>query len=138
VSKDEQVEALFPVGGPYGDDETRSAARAAAALVRYLDHATRHGEALPEPATVDDVLGSLAATVAGLDQLLPQVAYRLGRLAGLPGAYAIGEHPANVVGHLAAAYLGDARAALAQVEAALTAARQHTSRIGLNLPEVDR
>jgi hypothetical protein len=134
VSKDEQVEALFPIGGPYGDDETRAAARAVAALVRYLDHATRHGEALPEPATVDDVLGSLATAAAGLDQLLPQLAYRLGRLTGLPGAYATGEHPANVVGHLAATYLGDARAALAQVEAALTAARQHISRIGLNHP----
>jgi hypothetical protein len=37
---DEQVEALFPVDGPYGDDATRAAGRAIAGLVRYLNHAT--------------------------------------------------------------------------------------------------
>ena len=37
---DGQVEALFPLGGPYDADTTRAAAESIAALVRYLNHAT--------------------------------------------------------------------------------------------------
>lgn len=50
---DEQVEALFPVDGPYGNEETKAAGRAIAALVRYLNHATWHDSATPYPSTID-------------------------------------------------------------------------------------
>lgn len=132
---DEQVEALFPVGGPYGDEETRAAGRSIAALVRYLCHAARHGEAVPEPATVDDVLGSLSAAVAGLDQLLPQLAYRLGRLAGLPGAYATGDDSAPATASMAGMHLDVARRHLDDAHGRLAKARNLASHIGLNLPE---
>lgn len=77
LTLDEQVETLFPVGGPYGDDETRAAGRSIAALVRYLDHATWHDSATPYPSTVDSVTHSLHAAVVGLDQLLRQLDQRL-------------------------------------------------------------
>lgn len=74
---DEQVEALFPVDGPYGDDQTRAAGRAIAALVRYLNHATWHDTSTPFPSTIDSVSHSLTAALTGMDQVLRQLDQRL-------------------------------------------------------------
>jgi hypothetical protein len=74
---DEQVEALFPVGGPYGDEETKAAGRAIAALVRYLNHATWHDSSTPYPSTIDSVSHSLTSTLHHMDQLLYQLDQRL-------------------------------------------------------------
>jgi hypothetical protein len=69
-SRDEQVEALFPIEGPHGDDMTRAAARSIAGLVRYLNHVTWHDSAIPYLSTVDSLGRSLSAAMAGLDHLL--------------------------------------------------------------------
>lgn len=74
---DEQVEALFPVDGPYGNDETRAAGLAIAGLVRYLNHATWHDSSTPYPSTIDSVSHSLTAALFGMDQLLRQLGQRL-------------------------------------------------------------
>jgi hypothetical protein len=74
---DEQVEALFPVDGPYGGEETKAAGRAVAALVRYLNHATWHDSATPYPSTIDSVSHSLTSALHRMDQLLRQLEQRL-------------------------------------------------------------
>ncbi len=73
LTLDEQVEDLFPVDGPHGEDRSREAARSIAALVRYLNHATYHAEATPYPSVIDAVVRSLGSAVFGLDQLLRQL-----------------------------------------------------------------
>jgi hypothetical protein len=87
LSLDEQVESLFPVGGPYSDEETRAAGASIAALVRYLNHATWHwhDSATPYPSTIDSLVRSLSAAAAGLDQLLRQLDDRMTTLTGRPG-----------------------------------------------------
>jgi hypothetical protein len=87
LSLDEQVESLFPVGGPYGDEETRAAGRSIAALVRYLNHATWHDSATPYPSTVDSLTHSLAAAAAGLEQLLAALGRRMETYAADPQLY---------------------------------------------------
>jgi hypothetical protein len=67
----------FPVGGPYSGADTTAAGAALADLVRYLAHATRHAEALPEPQDAARLLGDLSTALAGLPQVLDQVARRL-------------------------------------------------------------
>jgi hypothetical protein len=111
-SLDEQVESLFPIGGPYSDEETRAAGRSIAVLVRYLNHATRHDDATPYPSTIDSAVRSLSAAVAGLDQLLRQLDQHMTALTRGPDAYATGNQPAAQVGEAFAAYVGDARSYL--------------------------
>lgn len=128
---DEQVEALFPVDGPYGDDETRAAGRSIAALVRYLDHATWHDSSTPYPSTVDSVTRSLSAAVFNLDQLLRQLDQRLtahdlsGRLYDDTG-----EDPAVRVEEWRTA-VGRARSHLAEAASALQYAAGHSNHLGL-------
>ncbi|MFI6498704.1 hypothetical protein [Nonomuraea typhae] len=78
-------------GGPYHDDYTLRVADALSAAVRVLNHATLGSAGVTSPVTVHDVLGSLSAATAGLDQLLGQLAQALqhlqasGRLGDLHG-----------------------------------------------------
>jgi hypothetical protein len=130
-SLDEQVESLFPIGGPYGDEETRAAARSIAALVRYLNHATWHDSATPYPSTIDSAIRSLEASVAGLDQLLRQLDDRMTTLAHQPTAYATGDQPLRLVAAEFAARLDDARGHLDRTQDALSAAGELSSRLGL-------
>jgi hypothetical protein len=61
--------------GPHSDDYTRQVADGLAEAVRVLNHATQPGTGgVTTPATVSDVLGTLAAAVAGMDQLVRQLA----------------------------------------------------------------
>jgi hypothetical protein len=135
LSLDEQVESLFPVGGPYGDDETRAAGQSIAALVRYLNHATWHDSATPYPSTVDSAVRSLEASVAGLDQLLRQLDDRLTALTSRPDAYATGNDPVHHVAAAFAAHLHDARGHLDRAQDALSAAGEFSSRLGIREPD---
>jgi hypothetical protein len=132
-SLDEQVESLFPIGGPYGDEETRAAGRSIAVLVRYLNHATWHDDATPYPSTIDTAVRSLEAAVAGLDQLLRQLDQRMTALTRRPGAYATGNQPAAQVAEAFAAYVGDARSYLRLAYQALATAAELSSSLGLRL-----
>jgi hypothetical protein len=57
-----------------------------AELVRYLNHATQHPEALPDPATVGETLRLLGQTVRRLPQVMKQAGARLEALGGEPSA----------------------------------------------------
>jgi hypothetical protein len=131
-SLDEQVESLFPIGGPYGDEETRAAAQSIAVLVRYLNHATWHASSTPYPSTIDTLVHSLSGAVAGLDQLLRQVIDRMTTLTHRPGAYATGSEPVPQVVAEFAAYVDDARGHLYRAQQALSAAAEFSSRLGLH------
>jgi hypothetical protein len=54
-------------------EETLALARAAAAAVRSLNHATLGGQGLEQPADAYQLLGELSLAAAGLPQLLAQV-----------------------------------------------------------------
>ena len=58
----------------YSAERTVAAAELAGELVRYLNHATRHAEALPDPAAVAAVVGATTTLIGRLPQLLEQTA----------------------------------------------------------------
>jgi transcriptional regulator with XRE-family HTH domain len=125
-----QVEMSLPPAGTYSDDDTRAAARFLTVLVRYLNHATRHHEAVADPATVEDVAGSLEAAIVGCGQLLTQLANRLDTVATQPGVHTTSNHPAPAAGHTAADRLTDAQSALRRTRTTLTRAFGHTGHTG--------
>lgn len=134
---DEQVEALFPVGGPYGDDQTRAAGRAIAGLVRYLNHATWHDSATPYPSTIDSVSHSLTAALYGMDQLLRQLEQRLAAHGQSGRLYDdTGEDPAIRVDEWLTA-TQRARRLLNDAASALGHAAGHSSHLGLRDNEGD-
>jgi hypothetical protein len=138
-SLDELVESLLPVGGPYGDEETRAAGRSIAALVRYLNHATWHDSATPYPSTIDSLVRSLSAAAAGLDQLLRQlIDNRMPALIGRPGAYAAGSQPVRQVVSEFAEHLDDAPGHLYRAQQAISAAAMFSSRLGVREPDDPR
>ncbi|MEV0826411.1 hypothetical protein [Nonomuraea rubra] len=63
--------------GPHSDDYTRHVAQAFAESVRVLNYATRTSDGMPEPATLNSVLGDLRTGMHRMDQLLRQVRQRL-------------------------------------------------------------
>ncbi|MFI6503698.1 hypothetical protein [Nonomuraea typhae] len=95
--------------GPCNDDHTRHAANTLTTAVRVLNHATlRHGTGVTSPATVYDVLGSLAAATAGLDQLLRQLGQALQHM--------------HACGRLADDHAGRIAQAMTELDAARTTA----------------
>ena len=66
--------------GPHSADYTTHVAEALTEAVRVLNHATRASAGVPDPVTVYVVLGRVTTAIAGLDQLLPQLADQLVRL----------------------------------------------------------
>jgi len=72
---------------------TRAAVAEIGELVRYLNHATQHPEALPDPEAVGEVLRLLGQTVRRLPQVVKQADARLAAFAGPPieGAADLGE-----------------------------------------------
>lgn len=87
VDPDAVVSAAWPLHGPYGDEHTTTTTtRAVAALVRYLNYATRAAAGLSDPAAVHDLLGALSAATAGLPQRLRQTGQRLTDLSDDPHA----------------------------------------------------
>ena len=61
---------------------TRAAVAEIGELVRYLNHATQHPEALPDPEAVGEVLRLLGQTVRRLPQVVKQADARLAALTG--------------------------------------------------------
>jgi hypothetical protein len=134
-SLDEQVESLFPFGGPYGDEETRAAARSIAVLVRYLNHATWHASSTLHPSTIDSAIHALSGPVAGLDQLLRQLHRQMATHAARPEAYATGAESVAIVGGAFGEHIDDARGYLSPAQQALSAAAEFSSRLGLREPD---
>lgn len=67
--------------GPHSADYTQQVADGLEECVRVLAYATRTDDGVPDPAVAASVLGSLDRAVAGLDQVLRQLADRLGEKA---------------------------------------------------------
>lgn len=86
IDAHELVGHHWPLDGPYGPELAEAAAVAAAALVRYLNHATGPGatSALPFASHGYALAGSLRAAADGHTQLLGQLADWAGRLAADP------------------------------------------------------
>lgn len=74
-SPEELVVELHPFN-EWTAGHTTSAAGQIAELLRYLNHATQHPEALPDPLAVADLLHLLGQSVRRLPQALQQVARR--------------------------------------------------------------
>jgi hypothetical protein len=131
----EVIAERLPYNGPHSAETVTDAAQAVSALVRYLTNATRTRAALPDAATVDDVLGSVESAVYGLDQLCGQLADELARQrAG--GVLFDDRRPA--VDSLdtaseAVRALTEARATSRQLVEALAAARHRTTHLGTDL-----
>lgn len=70
INRDDVVARYWPYEGPLDDEAITSAAETLAGLVRYLNNATR-GD-LPVP-TLYELLGDLAASTAGMRQLVGQL-----------------------------------------------------------------
>jgi len=80
----EAADRVLPLDGPHQPDQVVTAARLVAELVRRLNRATRPGHALPSPGDLYGLLGGLTEAVAGLDQLLGQLADRADAFAENP------------------------------------------------------
>jgi len=74
-SPEELVVELHPYN-EWTAGHTRAAAGEIAELLRYLNHATQHPEALPDPLAVADLLHLLGQSVRRLPQALQQAARR--------------------------------------------------------------
>jgi hypothetical protein len=135
---DEQVEALFPLDGPYSEEETRAAARSIAELVRYLNHAAYSDRALPYPSTVDSLVGSLSAAVAGLDHLLRQSSDRLLALASREDAYDDKGGDPMMTAMAATDEMAAARDSIGSAQADLARVCQWTNRLGLDADRAAR
>lgn len=75
--RDLTAEELIVELHPYNEwsfSHTRAAAGEISELVRYLNHATQHPEAMPGPEAVAEVLHLLGQTVRRLPQVLKQAA----------------------------------------------------------------
>jgi hypothetical protein len=129
---DEQVEALFHIDGPHSRDKTIAAANSIAALVRYLNHATWAEDAIPYPSTIDSMVGSLQAAMAGLDQLVRQSTERLLLLAARSDAYDDRGGDPRETAQAAAAMLDEARVGFDSACSSLAEARKMTNRLGMD------
>lgn len=81
------IDEHFGYDGPHSPETARDAARGIAKLVRYLNNATGPGsgtESLPYAPHTYRLLGSVHATVHGLDQLLDQIVTAMNRHANDP------------------------------------------------------
>jgi hypothetical protein len=95
--------------------------------VRYLAHATRHAEALPEPQDAARLLGDLSTALAGLPQVsgLPQVLDQVARrLVGMRPVLGSTEDDPGTVLRTIAGEMAMARLRLADAAADLDRARQ--------------
>lgn len=70
--------------GPYPPGAVVATAGLVAELVRRLNHATTEAAVLPQPSHVHAAIGELAGVVAGLQQLLTQLAARLQQFSADP------------------------------------------------------
>lgn len=118
--------------GPHSPDLTRGMGETFAEAVRALNHATAGSDGLAYPADVYDVLGYLAAGVAGLDQAARQLARFLdGQLETQRLAVTAGPYTGKPGAAVAAANdrLSAARGAARQLADALDGAQQAISEV---------
>ena len=80
----EAADHVLPLDGPYQPDQVVTAARLIGELVRRLNRATVTGHALPSPGDLYGLLGGITEAVAGLGQLLAQLADRADEFAEHP------------------------------------------------------
>jgi hypothetical protein len=83
LTAEELVVELHPYN-EWSARHTDAATRQIVELVRYLNHATQHPEALPNPVAVADLLQVLGQTVRRLPQVLQQAARRVEAFAADP------------------------------------------------------
>jgi hypothetical protein len=127
---EQAADLLLPLGGPYYEpDAVMETAAAVAELVRRLNHATRHTDALWYPSELDRVVGSLNAAVYGLEQTCGQLADRLDIWADDPDVGHDGRDSPQVACELAADHLRHAAAARAAMTGPLESARALTSHL---------
>jgi hypothetical protein len=141
------VDQLWPLHGPYGPDATALAVKTADQLIRYLNYATQHAEAMPWPGTAYDLVGTLKTTADKLPQLLDQTGRRVGELAQMPECadftmpYHREPEPAHdhavALVDQARAELDRAAALARELSAALAAAQNLLSPVGLNIDPED-
>lgn len=81
------IERLFPYDGPHTPGTIRDAAEAVAALVRYLNNATRRGDTVRQPSDLAQVVGYLSGGVAGMPQLFNQLAEHARRISTWSDVY---------------------------------------------------
>lgn len=120
------------VYGPHSPNHTRGVAETFAEGVRVLNHATAGSDGLAYAADVYDVLGCLAAGVAGLDQTARQLARFLdGQLEAQRLAVTAGRYAGKPDAAVAAAnqHLSAARVAAGQLADALDRAQQALSEV---------
>lgn len=87
TSLSDTIRQMLPPYGPYSAEASIAASDGPAHLIRYLNHATRHPEAVPYPVVSARILGNLHAAVADLPQLVDQLAGRARSLDRNPHAY---------------------------------------------------
>lgn len=128
------IEEFFPYDGPHSRDSVADAASGAAALVRYLNNATGPGNGrrtLDRAPTVWRVLGGVHSLVAGLDQLLGQLAAAAQRQAGDPTLYDDRrDRPGSATAGEVAAYLEHGRMWCGRASEAVGSAREVCSHLG--------
>jgi hypothetical protein len=99
--------ALPGIDGPHSPEATLRVAGLVAEGTRYLNHATRHHEALRYPSDADRVVRELASMAGRLDQLLEQI-----------GAWLAAEQEAGRIGMAASEFGGGPVAAVRAVTTA--------------------
>ena len=110
--------------GELTSNDTITLARAAAEVIRGLNHATGCDAGLGQPSAAYDILGALSLAASRLPQLLTQIAGYLDRaLAARRLGHDLGEDPAHAIG-AAAVFLQDARGSAAALAGDLDAAQQ--------------
>lgn len=135
---DQIADDILPLDGPYNPEAMALTGRLLGELVRRLNHATlwhNTDESLPYPSGIDTQVAGLVGATAAMDQLLGQLAYRLGSIANDERLQVDGRGarltPLEATA-TAAQYLTDASAGLAQAVAALEKAQNLTSRLAWN------
>jgi len=113
-------------GAPPSPDRTRQLAKTFAELVRVMNHATMHHEALGEPSDADRVVRELSSAAARLPQLCAQIGGWLQREQDAGRIEVAGEDPAVSV-MAAVMNLEDAAAAAVRLQGELDAAASVTS-----------
>lgn len=122
----------YPFDGPHTPDTVKAAASDVADLVRYLANATRRGDSLNDPADLALVVGRLNAALAGLPQILDQLAAHAARYATRRGLYdSHGDNPAGVAGDANLRLRAAARVLPIAVKE-LAAAHEAVSRLGID------
>ncbi len=121
----QEIAARLPelTGAPHDDDAVIALAQIAAEAIRALNHATFTQAGLEEPATVNAVLGQLAAAAHRLPQLC-------GQLAGWLAA----ENTAGQLTHTT----GGLPDAVEDALASLDRAARHATRLGEALDQAQR